>query len=166
MSDSEEDLHFPEEIQPVRRQRGLRWLAILWGFLLFLVFCPTLLLTYWFPSELVRPELEAQLSELLEGVVRIRSLSFNLLTGLELTDVEFTRQQEPLVKLGGLTLDYSLWELLQQRLRVKEDRIEGVTVSLNLPGIQVVPAPPRVLCVQGVNLYRKVLSSSMTGLVS
>lgn len=98
----------------------------------------------------MRPELEAQLSELLEGVVRIRSLSFNLLTGLELTDVEFTRQQEPLVKLGGLTLDYSLWELLQQRLRVKEVRIEGVTVSLNLPGIQVVPAPPRVFCVQGV----------------
>jgi len=149
MSDSEEDRHFPEEIQPVRRQRGLRWLAILWGFLLFLVFCPTLLLTYWFPSELVHPELEAQLSMLLEGVVRIRSLSFNLLTGLELTDVEFTRQQEPLVKLGGLTLDYSLWELLQQRLRVKEVRIEGVTVSLNLPGIQVVPAPPRVFLCSG-----------------
>ncbi len=150
MSDSEEDLRFPEEIQPVRRRRSLRWLAILGGGLLLLVFCPTLLLTYWFPSELVRPELEAQLSTLLEGVVRIRSLSFNLLTGLELTDVEFTRQQEPLVKLGGLTLDYSLRELLQQRLRVKDIRIEGVTVSLNLPGIQVVPAPPRVFCVQGV----------------
>ncbi len=150
MSDSEEDLRFPEEIQPVRRRRGLRWLAILGGFLLFLVFCLTLLLTYWFPSELVRPELEARLSELLEGVVRIRSLSFNLLTGLELTGVEFTRQQEPLVKLEGLTLDYSLWELLQQRLRVKEVRIEGAIVSFELACNPSRAGTTRVFGVQGV----------------
>ncbi len=114
----------------------------------------------------MRPELEARLSTLLEGVVRIRSLPLNLLTGLELTDVEFTRQEEPLVKFGGLTLDYSFWELLQQRLRVKEVRIEGATVSLELAWNPIrAGTTPRFLC-SGRYLYRKVLSSSMTGLVS
>ena len=50
------------------------WLGV--GILVFL-FCVGLLLTYWFPSNLVREELEVRLSEFLQSTVTIQSLSFN-----------------------------------------------------------------------------------------
>ena len=163
MSDSEEDLRFPEEIQPVRRRRGLRWLAILGGFLLFLVFCLTLLLTYWFPSELVRPELEARLSELLEGVVRVRSLSFNGLGADRCRVHQAARtfgevgRAHPGLQSLGVAPAAAQGQGSSDRGR---DRILELAWNPSRAG-----TTPGFLC-SGRYLYRKVLSSLMTGLVS
>jgi hypothetical protein len=59
-----------------------------------LVIVVGLLLTYWFPSNVVREELEVRLSELLQGTVTIQSLSFNALTGLKVEDLEFRKSAQ------------------------------------------------------------------------
>jgi AsmA family len=132
-------------------QRILKWLAILVGLVVALVLCVALLLTFWFPSELVREELEVRLSDMLDGTVRIRALSFNLLSGLSLEEVEFQQVEgeQPILQLDRLVLDYSLLGLLQQKLKINEVRIDGADLSLNLAELErdssefePEPAPP------------------------
>ena len=119
-----------------------------------LVVCAGLLLTYWFPSDLVRQELETRLSVLLKGTVRIQSLSFNLLTGLHIRQVQFLREGQPPLTVKTLQLDYSFWNLLQGNLRINEVAIEGADVVLDLPELSqgqiseeppVLPAPDQPL---------------------
>ena len=127
----------------------MKWLAVLGTLVLVLLLCVALLLTYWFPSELVRGELEVRLSDMLDGTVRIQSLSFNLLSGLSLHHVEFQQGPQPMLELDRLVLDYSLFGLLQQKLQINEVRIEGADLFLNVAELQagedssdVEPIPP------------------------
>ena len=92
-----------------------------------------LLLTYWFPSEMVRQQLETRLSDLLQGTVQIESLSFNLLNGLTIRQAHLRREAHPPLKVERLQLDYSLWSLLWGTLRINEVMIEGADLVLNLP---------------------------------
>ncbi|MDT7042287.1 hypothetical protein [Candidatus Nitronereus thalassa] len=131
-------------------QRVFTWLTIFVGFVLVLLVGVALLLTFWFPSELVREELEVRLSDMLDGTVRIRELSFNLLSGLSLEEVVFQQVEgePPILKLDRLVLDYSLFGLLQQKLNINEVRIDGADLALNLaelkantPESEAGPAP-------------------------
>ena len=106
------------------------WLTLGVASLLFVI---GLLLTYWFPSDMVRQELEVRLSELLEGTVTISSLSFNALTGLQATDVAFRKSNQPPLTLERLALDYSLWGLLTGRFTINEVTIDQANISINLP---------------------------------
>jgi len=113
--------------------------------LLALLLCVGLLLTYWFPSDMVRQELEVRLSELLQGTVRIHSLSFNLLTGLQVSHLEFIKPSQPPLTLEHLTLDYSLLGLLKGTFIINEISIDHADVSLNLPELTKAapePTPP------------------------
>jgi hypothetical protein len=110
-----------------------------------LLLCAGLLLTYWFPSDMVRQELEIRLSELLQGTVRIQSLSFNLLTGLEVSQLEWTKPGQSPLTLEKLTLDYSLVGLLKGTFTINEISIDHADISLNLPELTKAapePAPP------------------------
>jgi len=122
--------------KPSGIKRVLKWLAVLGTLVLVLLLCVALLLTYWFPSELVRGELEVRLSDMLDGSVRIQALSFNLLSGLSLHHVEFQQGPEPMLALDRLVLDYSLLGLLQQRLKINEVRIDGADLFLNVADLQ------------------------------
>ena len=117
------------------------------GFLAILL----LLLTFLFPSDIVRKELEVRASEQLQGEVRIHSLSFNVLTGLELQQVQFLKQDKSLLQLQRLNLDYSLFGLINGKLRIKEVLVDRADIELNLPelsaaapakGPQPDPEPP------------------------
>ena len=80
------------EEPPTRSRLGriVKWFVILSTVLVLGVLVTLLLfLTYFFPSDMVRQELEVRASEQLQGEVRITALSFNVLTGLELQQVEF-----------------------------------------------------------------------------
>ncbi|MGB5052906.1 MAG: hypothetical protein WBO24_00770, partial [Nitrospirales bacterium] len=81
----------PPSAKPPRSRKLLKWFVWLGMSILALLLCAGLLLTYWFPSDMVRQELEIRLSELLQGTVRIQSLSFNLLTGVEVSQLELTK---------------------------------------------------------------------------
>jgi hypothetical protein len=116
-----------------------------------------LLLTYLFPAEVVKQELETQGSELLQGNVDIESLSFNLLTGLELRNVGFQKNNQPLLTLKRLNLDYNLFALFQQRVKINEVTVEGAQVSLNLEDFNQGPNEEPEMD------QEEVLSSSMSG---
>ena len=133
--------------KPPRSRKVLQWFVWLAVGMLALLLCAGLLLTYWFPSDMVRQELEIRLSELLQGTVRIHSLSFNLLTGLEVSRMEFTKPNQPPLTLEHLTLDYSLPGLLKGTFTIKEISINRADVSLNLPELtkaapEATPPPP------------------------
>jgi len=122
--------------------KGFVWLGV--G-MLALLLCAGLLLTYWFPSDMVRQELEIRLSELLQGTVRIHSLSLNLLTGLQVSQLELTKPSQPPLTLEHLTLDYSLLGLLKGTFTINEISIDQADVSLNLPELTKAapePTPP------------------------
>ncbi|MEO8327256.1 MAG: hypothetical protein ABI618_15500, partial [Nitrospirota bacterium] len=121
----------------------MKWFVWLGMGMLALILCAGLLLTYWFPSDMVRQELEIRLSELLQGTVRIHSLSFNLLTGLEVSQLEFIKPSQPPLTLEHLTLDYSLLGLLKGTFTINEISIDHADVSLNLPELtKAAPEPP------------------------
>lgn len=141
MSMPEPDAPNTEPARPSKLKKTLKWLAIFGTVLLTLFLCLGLLLTYLFPDEFVQQELEVRLSEQLQGTVRIESLSFNLLTGLQLQNVEFLQQDQPQLTLQELILDYDLLELFQQRLQINEVRIDSATIDLNLAETTRTPAP-------------------------
>jgi len=128
--------------KPSGTKKTLKWLAMLGAVVAALLVCVVLLLTYWFPSELVREKLEVRLSDMLDGTVRIRTLSFNLLNGLSLQQVEFQQGSQLMLELDRLVLDYSLFGLLQRKLTINEVRIDGADLSLDLAELQAVSAPP------------------------
>jgi hypothetical protein len=131
--------------KPPRSRKVLKWFVWLGVGILALLLCAGLLLTYWFPSDMVRQELEVRLSELLQGTVRIHSLSFNLLTGLQVSRLEFTKPSQPPLTLEHLTLDYSLLGLLKGTFTINEISIDQADVSLNLPELTKAapePTPP------------------------
>ena len=117
--------------QSSTHRRGLKWLGIIGAIVLLLLLSVVLLLTIFFPSELVRKELEVRLSDTLQGTIRIDSLSFNLITGLKLKEVTFSKDDQSLLALDALILDYSLLELLRQRLQINEIRLDGADDTLD-----------------------------------
>ncbi len=123
----------PSPAQSSKLKTITKWAMIVSSLLLILLITTALLLTYFFPSELVRKELEVQGSESLQGTVRIDSLSFNLLTGLELKKVDFSQQGNQILQLKRLNLDYSFLALLRGKLKINEILFEHADVSLNLP---------------------------------
>ena len=86
---------------------------------------------------------------MLQGTVQIDSLSFNLLTGLELKKVAYSQRNKQLLQFERLNLDYSLFELLRGKLQINEIAIEQAHASLNIPEITAAssteeqpPSPP------------------------
>ncbi len=127
------------EPHPTRLRKMMKW--ILWLSLGFacLILLLGLLLTYWFPSNVVRQELEVRLSELLQGTVTIQTLSFNALTGLQANEVGFNKSDQPPLSVERLALDYSLWGLLTGTFTINEVEIEQANISLNLPALTQSP---------------------------
>ncbi|RMH08107.1 MAG: hypothetical protein D6704_03825 [Nitrospirae bacterium] len=117
--------------KPSRRRLWL-WLLGGVGIFLGLLGALVLMLTIWFPAELVRPELESQLAHLVNGTVRIQALSFNLFSGLTLEKVEIHQAGQPLVRLERLGLDYRLLDLFRQQLTVHEVRLDRAQISIDL----------------------------------
>ncbi len=129
----------PSHSPPIRSRTSIKWIFWLGLGLASLLLLLGLLLTYWFPSNMVRQELEVRLSELLRGTVTIQSLSFNALTGLQVGDLEIDTANQPPLTFDQLTLDYSLLGLLKGTFTLNEVSIERANISLNLPELQQGP---------------------------
>ncbi len=112
--------------------KALKWTLGIIGVLLIVLVCAGMLLTFWFPSEMVREQLETHLSDLLHGTVKIRSLSFNLLTGLEVKHLELQQPEHDPITLKRLHLDYRLWSLLRGKFTINEIALEQANVTLDV----------------------------------
>jgi len=125
----------PPQPRRTRSRTIMKWILWLTLGLASLLLIIGLLLTYWFPSDMVRQELEVRLSELLQGPVTIRSLEFNALTGLNVADLEFRQSGQPPLTVERLALDYSLLGLVTGTFTINEVAIEQANISLNLPAL-------------------------------
>lgn len=116
-----------------KSSKTMKWLIGVGLTGLILLLLGGLFLTYWFPSDTVRQELETRLSDMLQGTVTIQSLAFNLFTGLAIHQVAFSKPNQPPLTLDSLTLDYSLLGLLKGTLTINEVSLDRANISLNIP---------------------------------
>ena len=119
-------------------------LKILLGlFLLFVVLVGGLLIfvQFFFPNETVRKELEARLSEQVRGTVTIQSLTFNILSGLHVRQVDVMKYQKRVGRFDDLILDYNIWHLLRGTLVLNEVRLTRVDLDLDLEDFESQPTP-------------------------
>ncbi len=130
-------------------KKALTWLAVTFGIVVVLLASLLIFLRYFFPSDLVRAELERVLSRTLQGTVRIESLIVDPFSGLETRHVEVVRQNHPLLRLETMTLRYRLRDLLRNKLVVHEIALTNADVSVDLldfapadRGAQPAPSPP------------------------
>ena len=136
--------------EPRKSSKAVKWILGIGVSCVILLLLGGLFLTYWFPSDTVRQELEVRLSEMLQGTVTIQSLAFNLLTGMVIHQVEFSKPNQPPLTLDRLTLDYSLLGLLQGKFTINEVSLDRANISLNLPELtketspqETAPQPPQ-----------------------
>ena len=104
--------------------------------LVMLVIAGLVLVQYFFPSERVRQELQALLSERVNATVTIQSLDFDVFRGLQIKNVDVLKRQDRLAHLESLALEYNLWHLLHGELVINELVLEGADVSLNLEELE------------------------------
>ena len=140
MTPGESPVASPSQPPTTAVRKTMKWFLWLTLGLASLLLIIGLLLTYWFPSNIVRQQLEVQMSKLLQGTVTIRSLSFNALTGLQVSNLEFRKSDQRPLTVERLTLGYSLLGLLKGKFTFNEIAIERANISLNLP--ELTQGPP------------------------
>lgn len=171
MTSEESPAASPSQPPTTTARKIMKWFFWLTLGLASLLLILGLLLTYWFPSNIVRQQLEVQLSEFLQGKVTIRSLSFNALTGLQVGDLEFRKADQPPLTLERLALDYSLLGLLKGTLTINKIAIEQANISLNLPELikdrpqEPVSPPPTELFPISINLSTLIIRDSQVHVI-
>lgn len=88
-----------------------------------------IVLSYYFPSERVTPLAEKELTKILKIPVSIQSLDFSLLHGVTVSRVKLGEEQ-PIISVQSLVLDYDLTELLQGRLIINQVTVDQPILNL------------------------------------
>ena len=103
----------------------------LWSFLIFclLLVAGGLALSYFFPSEKIRPIVEEELAKVLRMPVSIESVDVSLLNGLDVKGLVLGKDK-PLFTLDALILDYDLTQLLQGRFIINQVVVDRPDVYL------------------------------------
>ena len=128
----------PEQTPPPRKKsflrRLLRWTLSLVVMLVLIVAGLAAILTYYFPSEEIRPIAEDQLMTHLKMPVKIGQLEFNLLTGFELVNVQLGEKgpenDGPLFHVDRVILGYDLRELLDGSFTVHRIQVQSPRINL------------------------------------
>ena len=130
----------PEEtIQPEpepQKKKKRSWLKRLFIFTAYalLVFILLLVgagfaLTYYFPSDRIKPIAEKELTALLKIPVSIESLDLNILRGINISRLRLG-ESEPIFDVKSLVLDYDLTELMQGRFVINQVLVEDPKLNL------------------------------------
>lgn len=130
---------------PTPFRRALKLLGLLAAVVALLLVGLVVAIRIFFPNEAVRQELERRLSETLQATVRIASLEFDPLSGLEARRVEVAKGGARLAALDQLTLRYDPWHLLHGELVITELALRRAKVSIDLegpPAVAPAPEPP------------------------
>ena len=171
MTSDESPAASPFQLPTTTARKIMKWFLWFTLGLASLLLIIGLLLTYWFPSNTVRQQLEVQLSEFLQGKVTIRSLSFNALTGLQVGDLKLHKPDQPPLTFERLALDYSLLGLLKGTFTINKIAIERANISLNLPELirdrpeEPVSPPPTELFPISINLSTLVIRDSQVHVI-
>ena len=124
----------PPQEPPKKKKRS--WLGrlftyITYGFLFLIVLLAGtgIVLTYYFPSESLKPIAEKKISEFLKIPVSMESMSFNILRGVNISRLTLGGQN-PIFDVQNITLDYDLTQLMQGRLVINKAIVEEPILNL------------------------------------
>ncbi len=125
----------PQEPQP-KKKKQRSWLKRLFNFiaygflfLILLLVVAGVVLTYYFPSERIRPIAEEQLTELLKIPVSIESLEFGILRGIHISGLTLG-EENPLFDVQNIILDYDLTQLMQGRFVINQVLVQEPKLNL------------------------------------
>jgi autotransporter translocation and assembly factor TamB len=129
----------PKEPEPEKKKkrsllkRLALWIAYGFLFLLVLLVGAGIALTYYFPSERIRPIAEKELTGFLKMPVSIESLDLNLLHGITISRLKLGENQ-PLFEVNDIVLDYDLTKLMQgqfviNQVLVSEPKLNLISVN-------------------------------------
>ncbi|MCG8570747.1 MAG: AsmA family protein [Spirochaetes bacterium] len=113
----------------------LKIIAVLLSIIIILFVAVILLLSIFFPSELVREQIEIQGTRYLQTNLRLEKLDFSIFTGIELKGLTITSpgnswQNENILYLETARLKYRLWPLLKRRIEVKSCVLKNGKIHL------------------------------------
>ena len=118
---------------PVKKKSLLR--KIFKFFLFFILFLVVLVvgagvtLQFFFPGDAIKPSVERKLASQLKMPVKIGAIKFNLLHGLEITDVHFG-DKEKFFDVNALILEYDLSNLFWAKLVVNKVVVDQPRLNL------------------------------------
>ncbi len=125
----------PEEPKPKEKKKR-SWLKrlflfITYGLLFFIVLLvgAGVVLSYYFPSERLRPVAEEKLTEFLKVPVSIGSLDLSLLRGVNISRLTLGENQ-PIFDVQNIILDYDLTELMQGRFVINQVLVDEPKLNL------------------------------------
>ncbi len=110
-------------------RRLLRFFLWTFGLLVLLIVAAGIALSYFFPSEKIRPIAEEELAKILHMPVSIGSVDLSLLRGLDVKQVKLGGDK-PLFTLDALILDYDLTQLLQGRFIINQVMVDKPDIYL------------------------------------
>jgi hypothetical protein len=125
----------PNEPGPEKKKKRSRlrqlFLVIAYGLLVFIVLLvgAGAALTFFFPSERLRPIAEKELSSFLKMPVSIESLDISILSGVKISRLALG-ENAPFFAVDDLVLDYDLTQLLQGRFVINQ--VLALNPKLNL----------------------------------
>jgi len=130
----------PEEKAPLKpdpkKQKNRSWLKhglliIAYGLLVFIVLLvgAGTALTFFFPSERLRPIAEKELTGLLKIPVSIESLDLNLLHGINISRLQLG-ENDPFFAVENLVLDYDLTQLFRGRFVINQVLVQDPKLNL------------------------------------
>jgi hypothetical protein len=131
-SPQEPDSKKPDPKDKKKKSWGRRlFLFFALGVLLFILLLVGvgIVLSYYFPSERVTPIAERELSKILKIPVSIGSLDFSLLSGLHVSRLALGEEQ-PIISVQNIVLDYDLTELLQGRFIINQVNVDQPKLNL------------------------------------
>lgn len=125
----------PKEPKPKKKKQrswlGRIFLFLTYGLLFFIVLLvgAGVVLTYYFPSERIRPIAEKELTEFLKIPVTIESLDLSLLHGVNISRLTLG-ESEPIFDVQNIILDYDLTELMQGRFVINQVLVQEPKLNL------------------------------------
>ena len=125
----------PQEPKPKKKKQRSRlqrlFIFLTYGFFFFIVLLvgAGIALTYYFPSERLRPIAEKKLTEFLKIPVSIGSLDLSLLRGVNISRLTLG-EQKPIFDVQNITLDYDLTQLMQGRFVINKVIVQEPKLNL------------------------------------
>ncbi len=102
----------------------LKWLGIAAGSLVGIFLLTGLIVYFFLPLNTIKDFATSKLSEQLHRDVKIKGVSFNLLSGIKLTDVTISNgigfSKTPIISAKALELKYAFWPLFRGKVVIPE----------------------------------------------
>ncbi|MFH1710358.1 MAG: AsmA family protein [bacterium] len=97
-------------------KKALKWVGIIAGVIVVILIIAAIAIPHFLPLDKIKDMAAQKASETIHRNVKIGKVSFNIFTGIELSDLSVSNRpgfsSEPFLSAGKIELKYDLWKLL------------------------------------------------------